>query len=75
MTTLELENKKASLTRKILNIDDETLLDELAGIIERFNRHALPCQYSIEELKAGIPAFLNDIKAGKTIPHNTIKRK
>jgi hypothetical protein len=75
MTTLKLESKKASLARKILNMNDETLLDELAGIIESFNPLAFPCQYSIKELKAGIPKFLNDIKTGKTISHAKIKRK
>ncbi|NDV96102.1 hypothetical protein D0T84_14445 [Dysgonomonas sp. 521] len=75
MATLKLESKKASLARKILNMDDETLLDELAGIIESFNPVVFPCQYSIENLKTGIPKFLNDIKTGKTVSHAQIKRK
>jgi len=34
-----------------------------------------PCQYRIEELKNGIPKFLEDIRNGNTVPHENIGKK
>lgn len=73
MTTLELESKRAALARAILNLDNEALLNELSGIINSFTPLTFPCQYTTEELKAGIPKFLEDVKIGNTIPHEKIK--
>ncbi|MDH6304846.1 hypothetical protein M2459_001584 [Parabacteroides sp. PF5-5] len=34
-----------------------------------------PCQYSMEELKSGIPEFIEEFENDDLIPHEILKRK
>lgn len=67
---MEMEVRKASLAREILNIDNMELLDKLQKSFNRLKSKISSEEDTIskEEILAGIDAGLRDVKAGRTRP-------
>ncbi|GEM_PF-1979857 len=61
MTTLELEFKKNSIIRRILDINNEDIVNKVSDFIEKVSSTP-PCSYSEEEIVQGIDQFMADLK-------------
>ena len=64
MTTMEMEVRKASLAREILNIDNMELLDKLQKSLNRLKGKISSEEETIskEEILAGIDAGLKEVR-------------
>ena len=68
MTAIELELRKAEMARMILNESDEKMIGKLFAFLAKEKKAALPCRYTLEELKESFAQSEADIKAGRTVP-------
>jgi hypothetical protein len=63
MTVLE---RKAYLMKAIFDVQDETILDDIDGILQIHYTHLKPpCRYTVEEIKEGIRKSVEDVEAGR----------
>jgi len=71
MTILE---RKAELVKSILNDVDEDRLNELEMIYYHglSKNEMAPCQYSVEELKERSKQAIEDVEAGRVVPHESL---
>jgi hypothetical protein len=74
MTVLELQAKKAELARRILSLDDESVINKLSNLYSNLTNN-YPCDYSVEEVALACEKAIQQHKEGKTISLNDIKRK
>lgn len=74
MTALELQAKKAELARRILSLDDESIINKLSNLYNSLT-NSYPCNYSVEEVAQACQDAIQQHKEGKTIPLSKIKRK
>jgi hypothetical protein len=70
MTVLE---RKAVLIQAILNNTDENMLADMELLL--YAKQKPPCQYTIEEVKEGIRKSIEDVGAGRIIPHEEVKKR
>ena len=75
MITLKLQAKKAELARRILNTDNEELIDKLSGLYDKLSIEKYPCDYTIEEVAQACEDSIQQYKKGEIIPDSEIKRK
>jgi hypothetical protein len=74
MTVIELQAKKVELARRILLLDDESIINKLSNLYNNLTS-SCPCDYSVEEVAQACQKAIQQHKEGKTIPLNNIKRK
>lgn len=75
MTTVEIKAQKAELIQSILNdINNEDMILELKKLVRRMTEKR-PCQYTIEELKAGVDDFIREFENDELIPHEELKKR
>ncbi|MDR0863741.1 MAG: hypothetical protein LBO74_02260 [Candidatus Symbiothrix sp.] len=77
MTTMELNARKASLVKEILNETDENLLEGLITYISKVKKRTTtpPCQFSVEELRAIVMQSEKDFENGDYVTLEKIKAK
>lgn len=73
MTVLELEARKASIIRRVLDMDDDkiNILDE---ILQKLNS-PMPCVFTKEEQRAQIEQGIKDQAAGLGRSHEELAEK
>jgi hypothetical protein len=74
MTVLE---RKTELIKAILNDMDENTFEKLECVY--YNRpvqtEITPCQYSPEELNERARQAIEDVKAGRVVPHEIVRKR
>ena len=76
MTTIELESRKLEVIQAILHIDNGDLLEKIYRHIRKSIReeNALPCAYTLEEVRQRLAVTQDDALSGKGISEEEANR-
>jgi|GEM_PF-5393067 hypothetical protein len=74
MTVLELQAKKAELAKRILLLDDESIINKLSNLYTSLTEN-YPCDFSVEEVVKACEEAIQQHEEKRTIPLSQIKRK
>lgn len=70
MTAMEINRQKVELIKRLADVNDERILNDIASLID-----TPPCRFTEDDLRKRVAKADADIAAGRFTAHEAIERK